>query len=98
MASAPGTKVCRELGSNCSYGVVGRASDRSEQGMCERVGKWNNTFTTLPMKGNRERMISGRDLFTRNILFQATENLNRSGIKPSGIYCSMWLKLGGDVI
>ena len=46
----------------------------------------------------RERMIAGRDLFTGNLLFQETENLNQSGINRNGISCSMWLKLGGDVI
>lgn len=43
-------------------------------------------------------MIAGRDLFTGNLLFQETETLNQSGINTNGIYCSMWLKLGGDII
>lgn len=60
----------------------GRASDPSEPGMYERVGKWGTVFMTLAVKGNTERMIAGRDLFTRNLLFQAMGKLNQSDKKP----------------
>lgn len=76
--------------------------DKSLWGTWQQPGLWSGGELEQSVhdigRTGRERVIAGRDLLTRNLLFPATESLNQSGINPHGIYCSMWLKLGADVI